>query len=361
MKNQMMRKLLKRTAAILLAQALVVAGVCLTENGSAVQASQTTENTESIYKEQLEVSHYIQGEKRTAPKPTKDGYRDWIFAGWFTDEACSTAIAKDTVSGVYYAKFVPAELLSVRCQTLKDTDAAARNSKLRVVSTVDNLNYNRVGFAFKMGDKKSFEFDTTTVYQRIEEVAGGVSFDYVPKDFHPLAGYFTTVTLINISNEDFQTGFLISPYWETRDGTVVYGVSRYARIEDSYRNIVNVPVRLYTDQEAAAGYLEVGYDSSIYEYVGCDTGTVYEEMEAANSDGKVRCVGNVADIAGNAKADGMYINLRFQVMAGESIPPAGSVFSVLEERFVDREENAVGLAVSDVIYKKLTKGSGAGN
>ena len=100
---------------------------------------------------------------------------------------------------------------------------------------------------------------------------------------------FLLSSIINIPNTAFKTGIQITPYWTTLDGTKVSGVSRYARVEDGYLNIVNVPVRLYSVEEAAAGYLEVAYDGDKFAYVGADTGNVFAEMETADDgSGRVR-------------------------------------------------------------------------
>ena len=373
MRNRMERNV-KRIAAGLLAGALVLTGICFgpTNHPKAYASEVAGASENAVHTEQLEIGKYIQGTERIAPKPEAAGYEGWVFAGWYTDPGCSqeTALTKETAEtaalagGTKYAKFVPAELLSVKCQTLADTEEGSRNSQLRLVSTVDNLQYSKVGFEILMEGKQPINYSTDKVYKKItvtDTSASNVVFDYAPKDFHAMAEWFTTVTVVNIQNADFAAGILIRPYWETMDGTLVYGVSRYARVEDYYRNIVNVPVRLYSDKEVAAGYLEVGYDNKRFTYLGkeegYDVGTVFEEMEAADvvveGKGKIRCVGNVKDIAKDAKADGLYVNLRFARIGNGTDTAEEIRFEVLNEDFCDNLERKTDVYVPDGVYRQM--------
>ncbi len=358
MKKNFVCGLSRKLAAGTLALALTLTGVCVWSGEAAeAQASEVTEQDTWVHTEQLDISSYRTEEGNyTAPKPTDSTHKDWLFAGWYMEENCTTAVGADVVEGECYAKFVPAEVLSVKCQIQAGiTDETTENGKLRIVSTVDTLNYQNVGFEIRIEGGGSLHYETKEVYQRIAAESDGVAFDYAPEDFHESAQYFVTATIINIPNTAFKTGIQITPYWTTLDGTKVSGVSRYARVEDGYLNIVNVPVRLYSVEEAAAGYLEVAYDGDKFAYVGADTGNVFAEMETADDgSGRVRCVGNVADISGNAAADGMYVNLRFQVKEDVSLG-AEETFTVSGEDFCDNQENLLeGYDVSDVVYKNLS-------
>ncbi len=363
MKNHIGRNV-KKIAAGLLAGALVLSGICyLPVNNQKVYAAGAV-NENDIHTEQFEISNYIKESGRTAPKPQETGYEEWVFAGWYSKESCSkeTALKRADAaqaSGMWYAKFVPAELLSVKCQTLLSTTESSQDSQLRLVSAVDNLQYEQVGFEIQMEGKEPIDYATDTVYSKITAAEDGdvkVEFDYVPQDFHAMAKYFTTVTLINIQTEDFDAGVLIKPYWETLDGTRVYGVSRYARVEDHYLKIINVPVRLYRDQKVAAGYLEVSCENAnVSYYKKWDTGTVFEEMEVAENGNSVHCVGNVEDIGQNVEADGMFVNLRF-VWTGEGYPENDLTFTVSGAEFCDDQEEMKTLGVANVIHRHIVSG-----
>lgn len=350
MKRKVLQGLMKKTMAGTLAVGMMMSGICLLPTTvSQVYATEATQSTS--HAEQLDISKY----QTTAPKPTGAGYEEWVFAGWYEEEACTTPITTKPENGKCWAKFVPAEVLSVKCQMLSGTTKDTASSKLRLVSTVDSLNYNSVGFEIKIGEKNAFSYKTSTVVKEIKAAEDGVAFGYTPSDLCGASKYFTTVTLTSIPASGYATGIYITPYWETLDGTKVYGVSRFARVEDGYLNVVNVPVRLYADTEVAAGLLTVGYDKDIFEYKGIDTG-VFEEMEVADDkDGTIRCVGNVADITENAQADGLYANLRFTVKDNQSIPTEGAKFIVSDEDFCNNAEQVVTLEVADVVYKVLSQ------
>ncbi len=358
MKNSI-GKNVKKIAAGLLAGALVLTGVSyLPGNSQKAYAAETVDES-VIHTEYFEnITKYVGGEKRIAPKPQETGYEEWVFAGWYKNADCSKAVAIDSTvkAGGYYAKFVPAGVLSVKCQTVAGTVAETEKSQLRLVSTVDNLQYNEVGFKIIVNgmDRSYSSKKVCSEIKVTDDTNSKVTFNAKPQDFHSMARYFTTVTFTNIAKDFFGEGFFITPYWETMDGTIVYGVSRYARVEDSYLNIVNVPVRLYSDVQVAAGYLEVGYDETKFTYVGYDMGTVFEEMEATPAGADVvRLVGNVEDIKSNVAADGMYANLRFKKIEGVSLGGA-ETFAVSGEQFCDNlEKLQEGMDVFDIVYKNL--------
>ena len=217
-----------------------------------------------------DVSTYKQANKAPIPDLSATQYNDWIFAGWYTNEACTTAMTTAPVEGTkYYAKFVPSEILNVKCQVSAETDWDSASSDLRLVSSVDSLEYEEVGFEISYNGGKAFKISTDTVYRKIEAGKGGVSYGYSPNIFDLDSEYFITATLKNINNANFYKGFYIKAYWVTLDGTTVYGTSRYARVEDSYLNIANVPVRFVTEATTTADTKTTTtftYDASKFTY-----------------------------------------------------------------------------------------------
>lgn len=295
--------------------------------------------------EKINIDSYQEG---IAPKPQDAGYAGWLFAGWFTDAGCTKAADRATATGEKYAKFVPAGVLSAKFQVQGNTTAESGASKIRFVSTVDSLQYKEVGFKYKIGDREERTYTTKTVLSKIVAANDGVAFTYEPTVFHELSKYFITLTLIDIPNSAFDMGIRVTPYWVTLDGTEVLGVGRYIRVEDSYRNIVNVPVRLYDDASVAAGLLTVSFDPNKYDFVDCDNGTVFDITNWNVKDGKVYCVGYVGDITNNTKADGMFVNLRFQLKDGQT---AGGTFTVENPSFCNNAEQDVTVAVVEAAYK----------
>lgn len=329
----------KKVIMILLAFALVMTGIGFmpTEAGKVKAAS------DYVYTQEFDkVENYISN--KVAPKPSDkdETHKGWLFAGWYTDASCTTVLTATTGKGT--AKFVPAEVLSVGCQMLEGTTAGTDTSKLRIVSTVDSLDYQAVGFNVVINGKKVSIPETTKVYSSIVANEGGVAYTNQPTVFHLASAYFTTFTFTGIPKSAYNTPICITPYWITKDGTKVDGITRYARVEDGYLHIVNVPVRLYTDANVAAGYLEVSVPSGC-EYVNYDSG-IFEEMEVAANNGKVKIVGNVADISADKTADGLYANLRFRVTEA----PADGAFTIINPDFCDKGEITQKLSVIEAAY-----------
>ena len=344
MKKNVVQVLLKKSMAGALAAAMVLSGVSLLTADTSVAAADSTQ-----YVKTFNIQDY---QDAVAPRATDATHSNWVFAGWYEDEACNNPIVEKPTTGNCYAKFVPAEVLSVKCQMLEGTTAEQEESKLRLVSTVDTLNYDNVGFEIKVGNNEAFTYKTSTVLREITAEANGVDFEYAPSDLCEAANYFTTVTLTDIPSSGYATGIYITPYWETLDGTKVYGVSRFARVEDGYLNIVNVPVRVCGDKSVAAGLVQVDYDEANFKFYGIDNGDVFENMDNVDTGSVVRCMGYVAEeLTMNATADGMFVHLRFQ-LTGE-MPQDDVTFTVTQEDFCNASEENVSIDIADVVYKVL--------
>ena len=316
--------------------------ICDIEGQSVLAANETID----FHTEVLEVSKYIDGEgKRIAPKPSIAQYEDWIFAGWYRDEECTKAV--NSTSGERYAKFVPSEILSVKCQVTAGTNAeTTQNSALRLISTVDSFNYQEVGFELLYGfGAKKLNIPSYEVFEKIESAIEGQEYGYSPNIFSLQSKYFATATLTNISQDNFDKSFYIKPYWITLDGTKVYGVSRCARVEDSYLNIVNVPVRLYSDASVIGGNVSVAYNTTNFTYYGyddpADLGTV--TVDGATS-GAVK-VSKSSDTT--ITADGMFVNLRLQRKVAEPSLPKKNQFTVTANLTV---EDSKPVVVPNVMY-----------
>lgn len=308
-------------------------------------------------------AYWTQGRK-TAPDITElitDGSvsdKDWLFAGWYTSAEC-TIPWSDTASGIAYAKFIPASTFTTLCQVLATTtEHSTEASKLRILMTVDTLKYAQVGFKIKLNGVEKTTMWSNTVYTNIQvaDCANDVSYSKLPSDIDANAKYFSTITIVNIGKENWQKPIYVTPCWETQDGTIVEGMGRYARVEDSYKHIVNIPIRLFEDtKDVAAGRLKVTYNSK-FTYEGYDAGTVFEEVTAGDDTANrtVSCVGNVRDISNNKAADGMYMNLRFSV---SDLTQLGTTetFDVTANEFCDISENIVTVDVANVTYTNYNK------
>ena len=265
--------LMKNFIAGFIAVALLVSGVCFFgTDSSLVMASDSEVKTEdggyAVKPYSAADFATFRGDTYTYPKLTAaDGrnYQEWLFAGWFTNSTCTTPVGSDvkTVEGEVYAKFVDADLSYIKCQVTPGTDVDSEQANMRLISTVDSRYYSGTGFYITYKNRPATKYPTDSFYKRISASDDGMECGYSPIAFNPDAEYMYALRLTGIGNTNFDEAFYIQSYWETLDGTEVLGMSRYARVEDSYEKIVNVPVRLYaSDVEATTGSVSVTYDAN---------------------------------------------------------------------------------------------------
>ena len=193
------------------------------------------------------------------PDEYSDG-KEWIFAGWYADKELNNNIKRNVTSGKGYAKFVCADILSVKCQTSKGTEPSSPNTVLRCVSSVDSLKYNRIGFDIITPDadgnlvddnipEKSDNKVGVRIYANTEED----SYTYSPKVVDTESEYFFSTT-ITVNNDKFAYRHLIKPYWITKDGTKVYGVSRYVTVNEGLnKDIIHATIKM-PEPEATNSY-----------------------------------------------------------------------------------------------------------
>ena len=320
MKKKIINKI--TVAALLLSFAL--AGVCFMPV-SASKAEASGEVVGDLAVKVVEYTDYSDYQGKV-PRYSGSDSGDYIFAGWFKDEACTTVVESGDTSA--YAKFVSADILSVACQVQNNTTAESSSTALRMLSTVDSLHYNEVGFVVET-ENGSNTYSSTKVYKKVTAYEGGLGENEVSATcFDSSSDWFFALTILNIGNSNFENEIRITPYWVTLDGTTVEGISRYVRVEDYYNNYINVPVRLNSADFVdgiAAGYLEVNYPAEKCSFVAPEAGEtldlgMFEEMEYnADTSGTIKLVGNVSDISGNKVAEGLYVNLRFKVTAGNEV------------------------------------------
>lgn len=149
-----------------------------------------------------------------------------IFAGWYTDAACTTPLATDVTTGAAYAKFVPADVLTVQGQITDGTTSANATTDLRLVSTVDCLDYQYAGFRLVYNEATGYSDNITTVYKTIT----GADNTYVPTVFSSASEYFV---LYNITSVPTTATIAVNAYWVTADGTTVNGEAVAISIADA--------------------------------------------------------------------------------------------------------------------------------
>lgn len=213
-----------------------------------VVSAVTLEGVDYIVEKHTDIRDYRTDGYYTSPSIEKtditSATNEWVFAGWYTNATCTDTLKKGTVSGEGYAKFVSADVLSVRCQISTDTQPESQSTLLRCISSVDTLKYSKVGFDLITPTETKY-MESSTVGTRITVTEDKTSnpCNYSPKVVDTESEYFYSAVEA-IQQEDFVNGFLVKPYWITKDGTKVYGVSKYVVINDALnKSAIYIPVK----------------------------------------------------------------------------------------------------------------------
>lgn len=330
--------LAKRIVAGCLTLSVIAAGIVVTPK--TVKAEEKIVKDEIIYSP-MDMAKYWKEDAKTAP--VLEGY---VFAGWYTADNSEnvTAIKEADVipeNTTTYAKFVPAYVLSVKTQVLREAEVSSTemankgddfSTFMRVLSSVDSGDYKNVGFEIILGNAGT----TTLNVNPITKVYAGLKLSATDADdkiirpesvFGEAADHFIALDLEKINIKSFSSKIYIRPYWTTLDGTKVEGLAKNVRVEDKYSDYryISVPVNLLTDgakpTEVAAGMVEITYNATKFEVATdaakkerIDTGRLLPEMEYVvdSVNGKIKFVGNMANYSdGDVKADGLYANIRF--------------------------------------------------
>lgn len=180
--------------------------------------------------------------------PDYDDTGDWLFAGWFDEEG--NAVSTDTKSGTYNAKFVPADILGVQAQVnyeLYDGDTTNDDTKIytidgkeeekgagaiRFVTSVDTLDYSKIGFKITRGTGAEEDRANNKVYQRLYATkelgnASSKTDEFKPKELFnkDASTYFKTWTYTKVPSSVYDMDITVTPYWVTLDGTTVKGTT----------------------------------------------------------------------------------------------------------------------------------------
>lgn len=323
MKKRSLINSIKKIAAGSLAAVLVMSGLTLTPKAAGTEKNVHYEEVESA------TDYWKKDGEKIAP--VKDGY---VFGGWYDAE---NGNALTEVSGSAYAKFVPASVLSVKVQTIADGEnaitestSAPNQTELRLLSSVDQGDYQYCGFQLLYGAKElkpSEEKHITKVYQKIE--FGNNQSLTASDTFGTGAEYFFALNITPIYKNSFASKIHVRPYWVTLDGTTVYGLAKNVRIEDNYTdyNYYSMSVNLLGNEAIAAGKVKVTFDATKYTLVGdtIETGRVLEEMDSHANNGTIIIVGNAKTVNGTNVADGLLANLRLQPKEGVTDTPTLTV------------------------------------
>lgn len=362
--NGIMKKMMKRWMAALLSLTLILggAGYFADEKIDTVKAGETEEKKEEI----VEYGTYVwetlsYSDSATAPICKTEGY---FFAGYYEEDK-TTPVAEPVAGTIYQAKFVPTDVLTVKAQITKDVDTSGNTpASVRLITTVDSLNYKEVGFRLKT-DRKDQPFGMTGVLRKITADNGAGAYNYSANIFDLASKYYATATFTNIKDHD--TEFFVEPYWVTLDGTKVTGISRYMRISDSYssnpdggpKGYVNIPVYLNDttqigagatitiDRKAYVGTNSVANSNSQYYYRDFEAGELFDASQIEVEEDGTKIIVKIKDGVTEKQAKGLLVNLRLQAKYKLSESQSRHLLSMTGTY------NGNSIKVSDILHRNL--------
>lgn len=358
MKRENVGKWMKKVTVGFLTAAMVLTGVMVFP-----KTAEAAENA-VIYDDKADFASW----KETKTAPTMEGY---LFGGWYSldGDTYSPITANDVknFNGTAYAKFVPANVLSVMTQIDSDTISNKENhsnlASIRVMTGVDSLNYQEIGVKILLGNEYDIKAKPKTkVYQRVAVDNTTLEANHI---FGAPAKYFAVWKLTDIAASHDKEKIYVQPYWVTMDGTKVYGLAKYVHIEDGYKGYISVPVNLMTGKQTAAGLVALGYDSSKMTLIGVENGHVANgEMDydssTTDTTGTVKIVGNEKTVNTYANAgETLFANVRFRLASSpyETNAETGVMtrkdiftFGINDSDFSDWNENPVDAGVWSIQY-----------
>ncbi len=368
----------KRFVSVVMAVVIVMGLQIETEASGVNNTPDITSGIQYVeYGENFDYTSYLNKDKAPSYTGVDSNGVGYFFGGWYDKVGNTYTPIKDMAGlaakkGTVVAKFVPAQTMSVKCQNWAGTTESSDGVIVRIISAVDSTNYSGYGFTIsKIVEGKETVLGTYTskdsneVYSKFkyyESETDTTPDVYEPKDlFGNAAKHFISCTVGRIPANEHGTIICIKPFWDTLDGARVYGLSKYAHVEDGYLGYVNVPVNLNILSEsnkAAAGILSVKCASQGLTFLGLEEGVengkVFDEMEVnVANDGLIKCVGNTSDIADKSEND-LYINLRFKRENFDASNPKPDTtflkFVVGNEDFSNSSESYTTADVWNIIY-----------
>ncbi len=174
----------------------------------------------------MDIAPYRSAQGYTAPELS-----GFVFAGWYADAELTQPLSMNQTAGWAYAKFVDANVLTLKFQTTYGTTADSSSTDLRLLTSVADLQLNSVGFVVNVSTATQ-NLNSRTVYEKIK--AGDTIISEPNRIFGADSAYFVTYTLLDVPQTMFDTTFDVTPCWKTMDGTTVTGTPRTFCISETY-------------------------------------------------------------------------------------------------------------------------------
>ena len=244
----------------------------------------TTSKAEDIQCKHYDDISQFRGENPIAP-PADTGY---IFAGWYreyneTTKKFSNPLSKSDTApeNGAYAKFVPDYILSTKAQVsvnvINDDITGDTPAAIRLVTSIDSLDYDSVGFVITRADKPEYKHDKSanTVSKTMYYVgkADGDKMSVTPASvFGPSAEYFRAFTFTNMPESAVDTEITAMPYYITLDGTRVEGTQGVKTLNKGRSWI-------FVNAEANADGKQYGTKEHPYTNIAAAAQSVLDEQE----------------------------------------------------------------------------------
>ena len=159
-----------------------------------------------------------------------------VFAGYYTDSTYSTAALEETA----YPKYVDSNVLTAKYQLIFGVNEDDATTRMRVVTTVDSLHYQEVGFFLQINGDTERKLSTKTVAKKIIGTTDGLDeLEYKPTEFSSESMYFCAFNF-TVSSSAYSKTMSFTPYWVTMSGETVRGEQRDIVINQSpyFNNIL---------------------------------------------------------------------------------------------------------------------------
>lgn len=285
----------------------------------------------------------------------------YVFGGWYrigeNDTVGEVIKTAEGITGQVYAKFVPAYVLSVKAQNHQDVQTTGR---LRLVSSVDDDSYKQVGFDVYFGNRDEEGYKATAsgekVYRKIRvNQSDNKVLEYSANEvFGEESTYFNIAVIDGIGQSSFKSTIYVKPFWETQDGTKVYGLGKYVCVQDGLDGIISIPINLNTAKKIAVGAVEITYPEELT-YLTEDgyraANRLLSEMKVRvdSSSHTIRCVGMAESVEKDLQANtDLYVSLRFKI-ADEykdsvTVGKTRLNFTIKDTKFCNWDEELVDLS-----------------
>ena len=168
-----------------------------------------------------------------------------LFGGWYYDTAFTMPYtAQPDGSAAAWPRLVDPVVLTVRYQLSFPTYSTDETTRLRIVTSVDSLDYESVGFILSYVRPSTGTVTTRTqmtekAYSKLTGIDSLETFDYTPTvAFSEQSVYFCALMLPSFPGQLYYTPITVQPQWVTADGTTVYGTARAIQASESHSFIV---------------------------------------------------------------------------------------------------------------------------